>query len=52
MITHIKTTVKIAISLIPQDIKSKITIFLITDGTLQAKFRDKFDCYGKIFDHT
>lgn len=45
-------TVKIALSLIPQELKSKVTIFLITDDTLQAKFRDKFDCYGKLFDHT
>ncbi|KZL92712.1 IS701 family transposase [Clostridium magnum] len=45
-------TVKIAISLIPEELKSTITIFLITDDTLQAKFGDKFDCYGKLFDHT
>jgi hypothetical protein len=45
-------TVKIAISHIPEEIKSKITIFLIIDDTLQAKFGDKFDCYGKLFDHT
>jgi hypothetical protein len=47
-----KSTVKIAISLIPQELKSTITIFLIIDDTLQAKFGDKFDCYGKFFDHT
>ncbi|EQB88304.1 hypothetical protein M918_24645 [Clostridium sp. BL8] len=45
-------TVKIALSLIPENLKSQITIFLITDDTLQAKFGDKFDCYGKLFDHT
>jgi hypothetical protein len=45
-------TVKIAISLIPEELKSIITIFLIIDDTLQAKFGDKFDCYGKLFDHT
>jgi hypothetical protein len=45
-------TVKIVISLIPQELKSAITIFLITDDTLQAKFGDKFDCYSKLFDHT
>ncbi|SHJ69020.1 IS701 family transposase, partial [Clostridium magnum] len=45
-------TVKIAISLIPEELKSTITIFLIIDDTLQAKFGDKFDCYGKLFDHT
>ena len=37
-------TVKIAISLVPQKLKSHITIFLITDDTLQAKFGNKFDC--------
>ncbi|MBV7271873.1 transposase [Clostridium sp. PL3] len=45
-------TVKIAISLIPEELKSTITIFLIIDDTLQAKFGNKFDCYGKLFDHT
>lgn len=44
--------VKIAVSLIPKELMAKITIFLIIDGTLQAKFGDKFDCYGKLFDHT
>jgi hypothetical protein len=42
-------TVRIAISLIPEEIKSTITVFLIADDTLQAKFGDKFDCYGKLF---
>jgi hypothetical protein len=46
------TTVKIALSLISEELKTKITIFLITDDTLQAKFGDKFDCYAKLFDHT
>lgn len=46
------TTVKIALSLIPENLKSQVSIFLITDDTLQAKFGDKFDCYGKLFDHT
>lgn len=41
-------TVKIAISLIPEELKAKITIFLIIDDTLQAKFGDKFDCYSKL----
>jgi hypothetical protein len=45
-------TVKIVISLIPQELKSDITIFLITDDTLQAKFGNKFDCYRNLFDHT
>ena len=44
-------TVKIALTLIPKDIKSSITIFLIVDDTLQAKFSNKFDCYSKLFDH-
>lgn len=42
-------TVKIAISLIPQELKSAIIIFLVGDDTLQAKFGDKFDCYRKLF---
>lgn len=46
------STVKIALTLIPEELRSSITIFLITDDTLQAKFGDKFDCYGKLFDHT
>ena len=45
-------TVKIAVSLIPEELKANITIFLIIDDTLQAKFGDKFDCYSKLFDHT
>lgn len=46
------TIVNIALRLIPEEIKESVTIFLITDDTLQAKFGDKFDCYGKLFDHT
>lgn len=45
-------TVKIALSLIPDDLKPYATIFLSTDDTLQEKFGDKFDCYSKLFDHT
>lgn len=45
-------TVKTALTLIPDEIKESVTIFLITDDTLQAKFGDKFDCYSKLFDHT
>lgn len=45
-------TVKISVSLIPEELKDKVTIFLIIDDTLQAKFGDKFDCYSKLFDHT
>ncbi|ELP60203.1 hypothetical protein F502_06187 [Clostridium pasteurianum DSM 525 = ATCC 6013] len=45
-------TVRIALTLIPEDIKSSITIFLIVDDTLQPKFGNKFDCYSKLFDHT
>lgn len=47
----IKTTITIVLALIPQDIKSKITVFLTIDDTLQAKFGTKFDCYQKHFDH-
>jgi hypothetical protein len=43
-------TVKIALSLIPDGI-SGITIYLIVDDTLQAKYGDQFDCYSKLFDH-
>ncbi|WP_243428229.1 hypothetical protein [Clostridium rhizosphaerae] len=45
-------TVKVALTLIPEELKSSVTIFLITGDTLQAKFGDKFDCYGKLFDRT
>ena len=45
-------TVKIALSLIPDELKPYTTIFLSTDDTFQEKFRNKFDCYSKLFDHT
>ena len=45
-------TINIAMSLIPDDIKSSLTIYLIVDDTLQSKFGTKFECYGKLFDHT
>lgn len=43
-------TVKIVLSLIPLELKSKVTILLTTDDTLQSKFGKKFDCYFHIFD--
>lgn len=46
------STVKIALTIIPESIKSSINIFLTVDDTLQPKFGNKFDCYGKLFDHT
>ena len=45
-------TIKIAISLIPEEIKENMTIFLTIDDTLQSKFGTKFDCYFHLFDHT
>lgn len=45
-------TVKIALSLIPEELKPYVTIFLSTDDTLQEKFGNNFDCYSKLFDHT
>lgn len=45
------TTLRIALSIIPNEIKDA-PIFLTIDDTLQAKFGKKFDCYGKLFDHT
>lgn len=46
------TTVKIALSLISDEMKQYTTIFLTIDDTLQSKFGNKFDCYYKLFDHT
>lgn len=45
-------TIGIATKLIPNEIKDKITIYLIVDDTLQSKFGKHFDCYSKLFDHT
>ena len=45
-------TVKLALALIPSDMKQYTTIFLTIDDTLQAKFGKKFACYFKLFDHT
>lgn len=45
-------TVRIALSLIPNELKPYATIFLSIDDTLQQKFGNKFDCYSKLFDHT
>ena len=46
------TTVKIAVSLIPEELKEFATIFLTTDDTLQSKYGKKFDCCFHLFDHT
>jgi hypothetical protein len=46
-----KTTVKIVLSMIPEEIKESMTVFLTIDDTLQGKFGTKFDCYQKHFDH-
>lgn len=46
-----KTTAKIILSLIPEDLM-EAEIFLTIDDTLQAKFGKTFDCYDKLFDHT
>jgi hypothetical protein len=48
----LQTTVKISLSIIPEELKPFATIFLTTDDTLQAKFGQKFDCYFHLFDHT
>lgn len=48
----LQVTVKIALSLIPEELKPFATIFLTTDDTLQAKFGEKFDCRFHLFDHT
>lgn len=44
-------TVKKALSLIPSNMTSKITIYLIVDDTLQPKFGHHFESCGKLFDH-
>lgn len=44
-------TVKKALSLIPKDMISKITVYLIVDDTLQPKFGQHFESCGKLFDH-
>jgi hypothetical protein len=46
------TTVKISLSLIPQELQGNSTIFLTIDDTLQAKSGKHFDCYYKLFDHS
>jgi hypothetical protein len=45
-------TLEIALSLIPEQIRNEVSIYLLIDDTLQAKFGENFDCYGKLFDHT
>jgi hypothetical protein len=46
-----QTTVKIALSCIPKALKS-LSIFIVIDDTLQAKFGVNFECRKKLFDHT
>lgn len=48
----LQATVKIALSLIPEELRSFATVFLTIDDTLQAKYGRKFDCYFHLFDHT
>jgi len=48
----LQMTVKISLSLIPEELKPFVTILLTTDDTLQAKFGRKFDCCYHLFDHT
>ena len=36
----------------PKELKGNTSIYLIIDYTLQSKYGNKFDCYGKLFDHT
>nr|WP_242661399.1 hypothetical protein [Alkaliphilus metalliredigens] len=45
------TTVSIALSLIPEELRES-TLFITIDDTLQSKYGNKFDCYAKHFDHT
>ncbi len=46
-----QTTVKIAISCIPEILKT-LPVMIIIDDTLQAKFGVHFECYKSLFDHT
>ena len=48
----LQVTAKISLSLIPEELKPVVTIFLTIDDTLQAKFGRKFDCCFHLFDHT
>jgi hypothetical protein len=48
----LQVTVRISLSLIPEELKPFATIFLTTDDTLQAKSGNRFDCYFHLFDHT
>lgn len=45
-------TLKIALSIIPLEIRESTSIYLIVDDTLLSKFGNHFDCYYKLFDHT
>ena len=46
-----RTTTRIAMSLIPNELRKKVTVYLIIDDTLQPKFGEKFDNRYKLFDH-
>jgi hypothetical protein len=46
-----QTTVRIALSCIPEILKS-LPIFIVIDDTLQAKFGVHFECRKELFDHT
>jgi len=45
-----RKTIKIALSLIPEELNG-LPIFLIIDDTLQAKYGTHFECYQTMFDH-
>lgn len=46
------STLGICLKLIANELKDHVTIYLMIDDTLQSKFGTKFDCYGKLFDHS
>ena len=46
-----RTTTKIAISLIPSKYRKSTTVYLLIDDTLQPKFGEKFESRYKFFDH-
>ena len=45
-----QTTIRLALSLIPEDLAG-LPILFILDDTLQPKFGTKFECYKTLFDH-
>ena len=50
MESFFKITIRLAVSLIPEELTS-LPVFLIVDDTLQAKFGTKFACYQTMYDH-